>query len=222
MGEVLFAGIVLLATHLGVSSTPLRGALVRLLGERGYLAAYSLVAAAALAFLILAYADVPRLEYLWVPDPRLYWVPKIAMMIALVMLVGGFMVRNPTAVGQGGALEAPATGMTRITRHPFQWAVVLWAASHIVANGDQVSVAFFGALLVLALAGSVLIDAKKSRLSGWDAFAAQTSNVPFLAILTGRNRLVPRELALPTVVGAIVYAAVFWSHEWLAGVPVFW
>ena len=69
-------------------------------------------------------------------------------------------------VGQGA-------GLLRITRHPFQWSVVLWAIGHIVANGDVASLLFFGSLGALSLWGSFLIDAKKARTMGadWTAFA---------------------------------------------------
>ena len=48
----------------------------------------------------------------------------------------------------------------------------------------------FGALLVTALNGMVFIDRKRRRMLGalWDEFEAQTSSLPFAAILTGRTR----------------------------------
>ena len=96
---------------------------------------------------------MPRFDYLWMPNPDLYWVAKITMPVAFVLLVGGFMVKNPTNVGMSidsseQAVEM-AKGVTRITRHPLQWAIILWAIGHIVANGDYVSVIFFGSFLAL-------------------------------------------------------------------------
>lgn len=227
MWVMTFAGLLFLGTHLGISSTPVRDQWVQRLGERGYLIAYSLLAVLTLGYLIYLYGALPRHEYFWLPDPTLYLVPKIVMPVAAVLLVGGFMVRNPTAVGMAGTLQNMepadlARGVIRITRHPFQWAVVLWAAAHIVANGDRVSVVFFGTLLVLGLAGGVLIDRKKARTSGADftAFAAVTSNLPFAAIIGGRNRLVLKELIGPVLVGLVVYALMYWGHPWIAGVRV--
>jgi uncharacterized membrane protein len=55
----------------------------------------------------------------------------------------------------------------------------------------------------------------------WVPFADATSNVPFAAILAGRNRLVIGELWLPVLVGAVGYALVLWGHEWVSGVPLF-
>ncbi len=168
---------------------------------------------------------MPRYDYFWLPQPALYQVPKVVMPIAMILLLGGFMARNPTVVGMEGSLRGsdPASltrGLTRITRHPFQWSVVLWAASHLAANGDQASVVFFATFLVLGLAGGVLIDRKKAAQLGpdWEGYARVTSNLPFAAIVAGRNRLVPGELVLPVVVGLVGYAALYWGHQWVAGV----
>jgi uncharacterized membrane protein len=228
MGPMVIAGLLFLVTHLGISSTPLRGVLVTRFGERGYLGVYSLLAFATLGLMIYLYGDLPRHEYLWLPDPALYQVPKYVMPIATILLFGGFLVRNPTVVGMEGSLAAEgaaagmARGVNRITRHPFQWGVVLWAAAHLAANGDGVSVAFFGTFLVLGLAGGALIDRKKAARLGaaWQPFAAVTSNVPFAAVLTGRNRLVLKELLLPVVVGLAGYALLYVVHPWIAGVAV--
>lgn len=227
MAELWFAAVIWLVTHLGISSTPLRGALVRALGQTVYLIAYSLIAAASLAYLVWIYTVTARFDYLWLPDPDLYWVAKVTMPLAFILLVGGFMVRNPTNVGMTMAntpqgLERAAKmarGVTRITRHPLQWAVIIWGAGHVVANGDWVSVVFFSTFVVLGLLGGILLDRKKASTMGeaWSAYAAVTSNLPFAAIATGRNRLVLRELLLPIVAGTIVYAVVFYFHEFLTG-----
>lgn len=227
MELMLLASMLFLATHLGISSTTMRGRLVAMLGENGYLAAYSLVAAVTLGYLIWIYAAAPRYDYFWSPSPTLYTAAKLIMPVAMILLLGGFMVRNPTVVGMEGSLrdgpqDEPARGVTRITRHPFQWAVVLWAFSHLLANGDRVSVVFFATFMVLGLAGGVLIDRKKAARLGddWQPYAAVTSNVPFAAILGGRNRLAWRELIMPVAVGAAGYVLVFWAHPWIAGVRI--
>lgn len=229
MGALLIAALVLLVTHLGISGTALRGQLVSRIGEQAYLGVYSVITLASMGYFIWLYGELPRLEYLWFPDPVLYWVPKILMVIACVLMVGGFMVKNPTSVGQEGALDsqesviAAATGVNRITRHPFQWAVILWAASHLVANGDTVSVVFFTAFILLSGIGSLSLDAKKQATLGdaFTPFAALTSNLPFGAILAGRNKLVLGELLLPLVAGIVLYLAFYFGHEWLSGVGIY-
>jgi uncharacterized membrane protein len=112
--------------------------------------------------------------------------------------------------------------MVRITRHPFLWGVALWAFVHLIANGDLASMIFFGSLLVLALGGTASIDAKRRRSFGdaWHRFAGATSNIPFAAIVSGRNELGPalREIGLLRPVIAIAaYAALLVFHGRLFG-----
>jgi len=87
-------------------------------------------------------------------------------------------------------------GIVRVTRHPFLTGVGLWALVHLI--GDVASLVFFATWAVVALAGTVSIDAKRRRLLGgaWEPFAAQTSIVPFAAIAAGRNRFIPREIGI--------------------------
>ena len=226
MTEIIFAAAFWVASHLLISSTPLRQMLVNAMGEKAYLGLYSLIAVGALVNLVWVYHDMPRFEYLWLPNPDLYWVAKITMPIAFILMVGGFMVPNPSNVGM--QIDDPesaaemARGVTRITRHPFQWAVIIWSAGHIVANGDAVSVVFFSSFGLLSLLGSMLLDRKKSQPmgEGWAAYAQVTSNVPFAALVTGRNRLVLKELLLPLVVGLIVYGLVYYFHETISGAVI--
>ena len=92
---------------------------------------------------------------------------------------------------------SPATGIIRVTRHPFMWGVALWALLHLAANGDEASVIFFGSIAVLALVGTVLIDARRTRENapGWGVFLQATSNLPFAAILERRQQLRPARSA---------------------------
>lgn len=229
MLAIAIAGSALLLTHLGISGTRVRDRLVAMIGEGPYLGLYALLTLVTGGGLIWAYAEAPRQDYYWFPSLALNWAPKILLWPALVLLVGGFMVRNPTMLGQGGlvadpqARSAAATGVNRITRHPFQWAVMLWASSHMIANGDTASVTFFASFALLSALGSVSLDAKKARQlgAGWREYTRITSNVPFVAVLRGGNQLRMRELWLPSILGTLLYAALYSSHEWLAGVGVY-
>ena len=112
-------------------------------------------------------------------------------------------------------------GMLRITRHQFLWGVAIWAAGHLLVNGDAASIVLFGSLLILSLFGTASIDAKRRRALGakWDAFAAQTSNIPFAAVAQGRQRLSLGEIGWWRIVLAIgVWAALAWAHPYLFGV----
>jgi uncharacterized membrane protein len=107
--------------------------------------------------------------------------------------------------------------MVRITRHPFLWGVALWAATHLIVNGDAASLLLFGTFLVLALGGTASIDAKRRRLypDRWPQFARVTSSVPFAAIARGANRLGPAlaEIGAWRIIAALVLFGVgFYLH----------
>ena len=211
------ATIAFLATHF-ISSTPLRPALARALGERGYLGLYTLVAFLTLGWMIWAYNRAP-VEVLW---PGLRLAPAIAMPFAFVLLACGLFARNPTAVGQAKALKAdePARGMLRITRHPMMWGFILWSAAHILARGELKSLVFFGSFLVLAALGALLIDRRKEATLGedWQRFAKVTSYFPFLAIAQGRNRFDAKEIGWRNpAIGLALYALFFWLHPMFFG-----
>jgi uncharacterized membrane protein len=95
----------------------LRDDLVRRLGERAYLGLYSAVALILLAWLIRAYATVGDPLMLWVRPPLLIVLPLVVMPLALLLFVGGYTQRNPTAVMQGKPLPkdrpAPACSPSR-------------------------------------------------------------------------------------------------------------
>jgi uncharacterized membrane protein len=88
----------------------------------------------------------------------------------------------------------------------------------MLANGDRASILFFGTFFFVALFGTTLIDAKKRRAYGekWAQFEQKTSNVPFAAILSGRNTLKLGEIGWwRMLVALLVFAAVLFIHPWL-------
>jgi len=219
MTRLLLAAAAFLIAHY-VSSTPLRPRLVRLLGANGYVLLYSAVAFATLGGMAWAYYRAPYLG-LW-HVPALRYAPLAIMPLALILVVCGVLMRNPTAVGSEKLLRdgAAARGVLRITRHPVMWGIALWALSHIAARGDAAAAVFFGSMLVLALSGTVLIDRRKRAALGedWVRFARVTSNVPFLAVLSGRNRLNLAEIGWGRPLLAIVlYGVTWWLHASLFG-----
>ena len=190
MTALLVATAAFLLTHF-ITSTPLRPVIVNRIGEWPYRGAYSLIALITLVWMGWAYANAPR-EQLWVGIRE---IPYLVMPLAFVLIACGYF-RNPTMVGAEKLLKSddPARGMIRITRHPIMWGIMLWAAAHIVARGDLKSLVFFGSLLALAAIGTLLMDARKKANPDWPRFAAVSSNVPFVAIAQGRNRIVWREI----------------------------
>lgn len=228
MAEGLFslivAAIAFCGSHVLLSSTRLRGSLRDQLGERGFIAVYSLTALVTFAWFLVAYARAPTI-ILW---PKQSWtplVPIVVMPLAAVLLVAGYSTPNPTAVGMERSARAddPAPGILRITRHPVMWAIGLWAISHVIANGDLRSLLFFGALAALSLGGTVLIDRKKQLALGsnWSRLAEVTSNLPFAALLAGRTAMRWRDIGvLRLAAGLLLYVALYRAHAIIAGVPV--
>lgn len=216
MEQLVLACIVFLATHFA-SSTPLRAAAVAAIGERAWLGLYTLVSFATIGWMVWAYLRAP-VEPLWA---GLRLAPAILMPFSFMLLAGGLLTRNPTAVGQAKALKAeePARGMLRITRHPMMWGFMLWALAHILARGELKATLFFGSFLVLAGLGAALIDARKALLGeDWARFAAVTSYLPFAAIAQGRNRIAWSEIGLRVpAAGLALYALFFWLHPALFG-----
>ena len=209
MEMLVAATVAFLVTHF-VTSTPLRPALVNAMGEWPYRGVYSAVAFVTLGWMIWAYAAAPH-QLLWT-GPRA--VAYVLMPIAFMLIACGYW-RNPTMVGADKLLksEDPARGIIRVTRHPIMWGIMLWAAAHIIARGDVKGLVFFGSFLVLALVGTLAMDARKRANPDFPRFAAVTSHIPFVAIAQGRNRMVWREIGwMRPAIGLAVFAAVLLVH----------
>lgn len=219
------AAIFFLAIHLLISGTSLRGKLTGAIGENVYMGLFSLASIGGIVWLCMAYNatnDIPNRLY-WVAPVGLVHSAPLIMIIAFLFALIGLTTPNPTSVKAEGLLDKPdaVKGMLRITRHPFLWAVMLWSALHIGLNGDRASIMFFGTFLLLAALGTLSIDNKRKAALGdkWKAFASQTSNLPFAAIIAGRNRLGLGELGWWRILlGLVAFGAVFYGHLYLFGV----
>jgi uncharacterized membrane protein len=187
----------LLLSHFLIASTLLRGQLVRRLGEERYLAFYSALTLIAFVWLFVAYLRAPTLV-LWV-TPR--WVAALLLPVALlssVLIAAGLSTPNPVIVRQGDLFDQVGVvqGILRVSRNPFFWGAGFLSLAQVIALGDLASLIAFGSIAFLGIVGSFVLDAKKARQHGkaWCQFAAATSNVPFLAIIGGRQHLSLREI----------------------------
>ena len=219
--QLYFATAAFIATHF-IPGTPLRGVLVKAVGERAYVVLYSLLAAVMLGWMIWAYSRAP-VEPMWV---GLRWLPAVLMPFAFVLLACGLLSRNPTIVGADKLLKStdPAHGIIRITRHPVMWAFMLWSLAHLLARGERMAAVFFGGFFALAALGALLMDQRKARTLGedWQRFAAVTSFLPFGAIAQGRSRFVASEIGWRNpAIGLALYALFFWFHPALFGIRAY-
>ena len=220
MTLLVIAAVVWMGIHFGIAGTRLRDRLVSRIGEAAFRGLFSLVSIGAIVFLVRGWSVAPTTP-LWYAPAWLRWVLVAAMLVAFVLFVASVSRRNPAMVGLPGATTPPPRGIQRITRHPMLWSFALWAAVHLIGNGDTAAIVFFGTFLVTALAGMPSIDAKLARRDPalWQALSAATSSVPFVAIAQGRNRFVPREIGLLTVIIAVLaWAAMLHLHPFLFGV----
>ena len=224
MTALIAAATFFVLLHLLVSGTALRGALVGVLKEGPYMGLFSLASVGGIVWLSMAYGDARGLgPVYWDLGPGARHAGLLIMLLALLLVVPGLLTPNPTSVKQEGALDKPdaVKGMLRITRHPFLWGVSIWALGHLLSNGDLPSVILFGSMMALGVFGTVSIDAKRKKALGakWDAFAAQTSNIPFGALLTGRQKLSLGEIGWWRLALAVaIWAGLLWAHPMLFGV----
>jgi uncharacterized membrane protein len=224
-GSVLAVAVAMglfVASHLALSSPPLRASLVSRMGEKGFRGLYSLLSLVLLVWTALAYGDAPVVD-LWDPPIGLKHLSLLIMPMACVLLVAGLTTPNPSAIGgdQPEIINAGPAGILKVTRHPVMWGFALWGIAHLLANGDAASLILFGGITLLALVGARAQDAKKRRLLGadWEGFAERTSFLPFAALFARRTRLRPGEIGWWRIaLGLALFALLLWLHSWLFGV----
>ena len=216
---VLFAG-----SHLLGSSAAVRARLISGLGLWGFKVTYSLVALATLTPLVLIYWNNRHEgELLFEPDRWAVRVTELIMLPAAFFLVMAFATSNPatTHAELRRRFVSSPKGIHRITRHPMNTAFGLFGLAHMVSNPTVGDWIFWGGFLVYAVVSAVHQD-RRTLASGPDAFRAfyqETSIVPFVAILQGRQRLALRELRWSYAAGALLlFAVVRWIHpRWIGG-----
>lgn len=219
--HVLYAAIVFLAIHL-LPGTPLRARAVRAIGEGPYRGAFSLLSAAVLVWLALAYGDAPY-EEIWAQAAWTRSVPLVVLPFALILFVASVTTRNPSLAGMERLVDpqfAPG-GILTITRHPMLWSFALWGIAHLPPNGDRASLWLFGSLTLLALAGMAIIDRRKGDEIGaaWGPILMRTTAIPFLAAIQGRTKIDWRGIGWwRPLAGLFLYALILGGHRHVFGV----
>jgi len=211
------------ATHIGMSHGAIRAGLVASLGRWPFEGLYSLV-----SFLTLGPAAV-----LWWQNRHLgpvlwelpFWAERaiavILMLLAFELIMMSLATPSPAGMMPG---KIEARGVLRITRHPMNIGIACFGLAHILANGALGDVAFFGSFLVLGVLGPIDQDARKKREKGeaYREFCRQTSVLPFVAIITRRNRFPTDELPYPLgLIGIVVFAVLFVFHGRFFGAGLF-
>jgi uncharacterized membrane protein len=205
LSSIAFVGTHFLLSH------PLRGPLVRAMGEKPFQGLYSLISLITFGLMIYFYRVIGREPPLWDAGEAGWIAGTVLMWLGSIFFVGSFL-KNPAFPGAPGPVGRP-TGIFRITRHPMMWGFAIWAAVHLMILGQPKSLVFDGAIILLALAGAFGQDAKKARAMGdaWHEWTAQTAFVPFT-----RGLAYPGTIAL--VGGTIFFLLATWVHPMPAGI----
>ena len=230
MTHLMAAAALFFGIHIFVSGTKLRDGIVGTIGELPYKGLFALTSLGAIVWMAMSFnAAVVSAEntIYWQAPLGLLHAGSLIILVATLFAVMGLTAPSVTSDGGDKAVaeaDDPATlvkGIHTITRHPFLWGAIIWAAFHTGANGDQASLIFFGTFLAVAFFGTFAIDGKRKRALGdkWDAYAGASSNIPFAALATGRAKFSVSELGWWRIVLALlVWGGLFVSHEWLFAV----
>jgi uncharacterized membrane protein len=198
--------------------------LVRASSENSYLGIYSLISLVSIVWLIYLYSNMEHTVFIWQQGTLNSAIPIIFMPLVVIFLASGLVAKNPTAMKMEASLGEEVTGILRISRHPVQWGILVWAVTHMISNGDLASLIFFGCFAIVAGLGTLLLDRKRAGSEGdkWTAFVEKTSNVPFLAVLSGRNQFKPGEIGwISIVIGLLLYILMFLFHAIFTGVALY-
>jgi len=213
-GEYALAFAAFFVTHSVPIRPPVRPWLAARLGSTGFGIAYSALSLAVLAWLIGAAGRAPHVP-LW---PWASWQNHVVLTVMLpACLILALAVARPNPFSFGGArndrFDPARPGIVGLTRHPLLLALALWAAAHLLANGDLAHAVLFGVFAAFAVAGTGLIDRRRRREMGpdWDRLDGERRRAwARPASWTGA--------ALRATAGAALYAALLWAHPWLFGV----
>ena len=182
--NLLITGIAIwCVVHLFPSVMPAkREALISRLGSNLYRGLFALVILASLVTIVFGWRSAtPTAVY----APPLQGSPIISV---LVFLAFALFV----------AARAP-TNLKRFLRHPQLTGVIVWAAAHLLANGDTRSIALFGSLGVWAVVEILLIN---RRDGAWDRPGA----------------VAVKSDATVVAIAAVAFAVFFYFHPALFGV----
>ena len=184
LGLVLFLGV-----HVLTSLRELRASLVSAMGEGAYKIVYSLASAAGLTLIIWGYAHYRATGWIdvWTPPVAFKHITVALMLPAVILVVASYL-----------------RGRIYTTlKHPMLAGVKLWAAAHLLANGDLGSIILFGSFLGWAVYDRISLKRRAD------------AGAPPIPVGGPTNDLIA------IAVGVIAYLALaFAFHPVVIGVPV--
>jgi len=217
--ELVLLSVMFVGSHFLMSHPPVRKFLIHRWREGPYRVVYGTVAVILFVQLLLAFKATPDVA---LPFVALTLVPVYVMPLACILIFCGYTTGNPSALGlESLGKDKPVPGILKITRQPAMWGVGLFFLSHMAANPRVAEWIFFGALAVLALLGGFFLDQRKhdEGHADWKALVAQSSFVPFVAVLSGKARVTPGQIGWLRLLGGLVlFAVLLAAHEAVIGV----
>jgi uncharacterized membrane protein len=184
LGLVLFFGV-----HALTTQRELRARVIASSGEGGYKIGYSLVSALGLVLIVWGFAHYRATGWInvWTPPTALKHL-AVALMLPAVILVVASYIRGR---------------IYTTLKHPMLTGIKLWAAAHLLANGDLGSIILFGSFLGWAVFDRITL---KHRAD---------SGAPPIPVGGPSNDLIA------VAVGVVAYLALaFAFHPVVIGVPV--
>jgi uncharacterized membrane protein len=185
LGLILFFGI-----HMLTTQRDLRARFIASMGEGGYKIFYALVSIAGLALIAWGFAAYRATGWIdvWNP-PRAFKHITAALMLPAVILVVASYIRGR---------------IYTTLKHPMLTGVKLWAAAHLLANGDLGSIILFGSFLAWAVFDRISLKRRPD------------AGAPPIPVGGPGNDLIA------IAVGIVAYLALaFAFHPVVIGVPVF-
>jgi uncharacterized membrane protein len=185
LGLVLFLGV-----HTLTTQRELRARLIASSGPGGYKIGYGLASLLGLVLIVWGFAHYRATGWVdvWYPPKALKHLAAALMLPAVILVVAAYI--------RGRIYTA--------LKHPMLAGVKLWAAAHLLANGDLGSMILFGSFL--AWAGFDRISLKRRADPGGPPIPVGGPGSDLIAV----------------AVGIIAYLALaFAFHPVVIGVPVF-
>jgi uncharacterized membrane protein len=171
-------------SHMALSSLKLRPRIIDLLGEKGFMGAYSLIALATFVPMVSVYfRNKHSGPMLWsiAITPPIEWGVIFVMGVAVIILVAGGLTPSPVAMSVSPDQRIEVRGIHYITRHGVFMGVGLFGLVHLIPNGFASDVAFFGGFPIFAIAGCIHQDRRKlvTDAERYTEFHAATPLIPF-------------------------------------------
>jgi uncharacterized membrane protein len=219
--EFALAMSLFLGSHRIPAALGVKDALVARLGARSYALVFSILSLGLLWWVIAAAGRAPFVP-VWDQAEWHRLAVNVAMPAAIGLAAFGIAAPNPFAFeGRATGFNPDRPGIAGVTRQPLLWSLALWSGAHLLPNGDLAHILLFGPFLAFSLIGMPMVERRRRRLMGadaWQRLTAHTGLVPFAALVQGRWRPwgLPSPSRLAIALGG--WAAVWHLHGPVIGV----